>query len=77
MATSNPRPFAARRAALGLSRQVVASLAHVSLHLIYRQETGREEGRPMTAAEAERLDLLYLALERARAECACLAGASA
>jgi hypothetical protein len=62
--------LAARRVALGLSRNHLASLALVGAGIVLRAENGC--GRSYTNREAKRVDLILSALETARREAAAL-----
>jgi hypothetical protein len=64
----------ARRQAIGLSRSALSLLTFVSSGAMMRAERG--EGRTLTAAELERLDLLLSAIEQARRQAAILAHAA-
>jgi hypothetical protein len=66
--------FARRRQACGLSRGAFSLLTHVSSGLLVRAESGY--GRPYSPEEAERIELVLSAIERARREAARLAGAA-
>ena len=70
----NAIAISARRQATGLSRSALSLLTFVNTGCMIRAERG--EGRPLSAAELERLDLLLSAIEQARRQAAVLAHAA-